>query len=134
MKLEDQVVSLDLAKRLKELGVRQDSHFWYVKGELGTQADFDDVPTTPDECVAFSVAELGNMLPCTVERDDDVYSLVIPWDSRRGLMLRYERSDGGNFMTEGDTEADARAKMLIYLIEQKLIPAPVEAETTSKEA
>lgn len=30
MKLENQVVSLDIAKRLKELGVKQESLFWYA--------------------------------------------------------------------------------------------------------
>ena len=39
MKLEDQVVSLDLAKRLKELGVRQESFWaWYEA------FDRDDTP------------------------------------------------------------------------------------------
>lgn len=32
MKLEDQVVSLDLAKKLKELGFEQEAHFKYCGG------------------------------------------------------------------------------------------------------
>lgn len=32
MKLEQQVVSLELAKRLKELGIKQDTHFYWREG------------------------------------------------------------------------------------------------------
>ena len=71
MKLEDQVYSLDLAKRLKELGVRQESCFsWYqVPGgmwALGDQAEAMNnavqVSNTSawqvNDASAFTVAEL----------------------------------------------------------------------------
>lgn len=41
MKLEQQVVSLELAKRLKELGVKQDSHFYWREG-YHTEESFDN--------------------------------------------------------------------------------------------
>lgn len=34
MKLENQVVSLDLSRRLKELGVKQESLFWWAEEKL----------------------------------------------------------------------------------------------------
>ena len=42
MKLEDQICSLDLAKRLKELGARQESLFWwghFVRTGMGAEAN-----------------------------------------------------------------------------------------------
>jgi hypothetical protein len=59
--LEKQVVSLDLAKRLKELGVKQESVWYWFRdrlilgrGEGGNMQTFTS---------AFTVAELGEMLP-----------------------------------------------------------------------
>ena len=72
--LEQQVCSLDLAKRLKELGVKQESQFWWDKDDTGeyTQLiiafNFNSrnanlkVFRTDDAISAFTVAELGEML------------------------------------------------------------------------
>ena len=74
MKLEKQAVNLELSKKLKELGVKQESLWWWVNwnngeylgkqhphGPLGWQLEknkHDDC-----ECVsALTVAELGEML------------------------------------------------------------------------
>lgn len=137
MTIEQQVVSLDIAKRLKELGVKQESYFeWY----LYPVNVHGDAPTllmkkseakrrfTNDHCSAFTVTELGEMLPCLVEK-------------QKQFDLRIEKSDTGNWLIEysrwfadcdddeerlihlevATTEADARGKMLIYLLENKLI-------------
>ena len=34
MKLENQVTNLELSRKLKELGVKQESLFWWVRGEM----------------------------------------------------------------------------------------------------
>jgi len=76
MKLEDQVCSLELAKKLKELGVKQESYWSWLKGD----ADYGDEPyllgcTTKleeDECSAFTVAELGEKLPNKIEKNNGV--------------------------------------------------------------
>ena len=72
MPLENQVCSLELAKRLKELVVKQDSYFWWVNPEMTennvTQLlGYDErfINHHPDLYLsAFSVAELGLLLPC----------------------------------------------------------------------
>lgn len=127
MKLEQQVVSLDLAKRLKKLGVSQDSLYsWLNADPRSAQAnDVWYVALTEAEHIlelpefaAFTVAELGEMMPAEV------------------ATYRYEEEDFAEWMCKlhvkddwskyiniipGNTEADARAKMLIYLLENKLI-------------
>lgn len=108
MKLENQVCSLDLAKRLKELGVKQNGlYHWITYKKIKPSLCFG-TPVTDRDFSAFTVAELGEMLPETeLIRDTKVLG---QW--------------GCDFMshrTFGDTEADTRAKMLVYLLENKLI-------------
>src|SRR5437868_5642219 len=79
MKLEDQVTNLELSKRLKELGVKQESLFWwefYISGDpelkrAGEQEciEGESEPWYPSkDCIsAFTVAELGEMLPKNIE-------------------------------------------------------------------
>lgn len=114
MKLENQVVSLELAKKLKELGVKQDSLLcWSKINEMvWLSDDFKNSRYYSLEAFisAFTVAELGEILKrngCKSFQSFDV----------DGMWCCWHRST--NFIA--DTEADARAKMLIYLLENKLI-------------
>lgn len=124
MTLEKQVCSLELAKKLKELGVKQESLFYWV-----TTKPTDIKPTTiewegdiewirenishtyiTEQVSAFTVAELGEMLPSyTRTTKVDVNYFVSNCESLTDVNA------------DGFTEADARAKMLVYLIENKLI-------------
>lgn len=124
MKLEQQVVSLELAQKLKELGVKQESFFKWsnvrtnkeMLWSLYVPPEFNKIPH-PDLWVhgvsAYTVAELGEMLPkgCfTTKTESDEF----PW--------RCEYKGGYGVIASGaDTEADARAKMLVYLLENNLI-------------
>jgi len=133
MKLEQQVVSLELAKKLKELGFKQESLFvWvitisgYIKLErfIETGKQFEDVFGTITEMYsAYTVAELGEMLPLTIKINGIIIMLKC---SKRdiGWSIRYVQAkrEGLTEISElADTEADARAKMLIYLKENNLI-------------
>jgi len=137
MKLEDQVVSLELAKRLKELGVKQESLFYWW---LDTGSDFKDEPSanygkpTPkenggwwDEVSAFTVAELGEMLPKYVGDDAQYFLECYKTDctpNKSGYQIRYSENQSAEYCLHAvmeNTEADARAKMLIYLLENGLI-------------
>lgn len=112
MHLEDQVVSLELAKKLKELGVKQEGYFnWY----LGLQAPYlgpANKRSNSDTVAAFTVAELGEMFR---------YVRTEFTKTEAGDWAVYWVADNGRYHKEYGTEADARAKMLIYLIENKLI-------------
>ena len=134
MKLEQQVCSLDLAKRLKEFGVKQESYFYWwtkdwndreVKPAIHTSSRVQSGNSTipvPDCYSAFTVAELGEMLPdivgdawlmCSFCKNAGKYDVeYVQWVNSSLHHIYSER---------GENEADARAKMLIYLLENKLI-------------
>lgn len=110
MKLEDQVCSLELAKRLKELGLKQDSYFWWDLSIPGfVRVHFK--PCSENDISAFSVAELGEMLPLEYKTQR----------SREKWWHGIDNTDASMGYTVSGTEADARAKTLIYLIENKLV-------------
>lgn len=130
MKLENQVTSLELSKRLKELGVKQDSLFWWCHSE---QKNFQTVEVpfhiifgqdgwVKDFLVAaFTVAELGEMygdVMNSLPRGGEVLmSAKYDGEWRCGV----NRGRGKHALFSAATEADARAKTLIYLLENKLI-------------
>ena len=130
MKLEQQVVSLELAKQLKESGVKQDSLFyWYGNGvttefrvvsEEWLHQPRLETSDLKQKVSAFTVAELGEMLPkgiksyrfYTAKYDTEWecwYADTVSNNRLRIVMNQY-----------GGTEADARAKMLIWLIDHRI--------------
>jgi hypothetical protein len=142
MKLEEQVCSLELAKTLKELGVKQESAFWWVEGDLVYRGEWggpsDDASKRMEQkeldeymhalFSAFTVAELGELLPMTVYGEFD--ALVVE-KAIRHWFVYYSTDRSGNpskwrgrLIQTADTEVDACAKMLIYLIENILLTLP----------
>jgi hypothetical protein len=138
MKLEQQVCSRELAEKLKKLGVKYTSLFiWmYISDNfedndevVEEDRDFvlqewdDDGGWVEPYYPAFTVAELGEMLPDEIEIGEESYWLYTgrglnqSWD----IGYRENGSIGISFIQNSDTEADARAKMLIYLIENNLL-------------
>ena len=139
MKLQDQVCTLPQAKRLKELGVQQDSLFdwvclmpdplgekWFYEIQYKTQE-----PETLQELIAsaFTVAELGGMLPRNFASFNCGYDI---W--RVANTFTYASGHGedkiGKLFTgelktyswfHGENEAQSRAAMLIHLLENKII-------------
>ena len=63
MPVEHQVCSHELAKRLAELGVRQESVFWWVDRKLMYTGGRASHAPRHGGIAAFTVAELGEMLP-----------------------------------------------------------------------
>ena len=110
--LSHYVVSLEIAKEMKELGFHQESLFYWVelisKDGIQTRLIYQDgmckkYAETQVEYSAYTSGELGEMLP-----DDIVYYK--------------EENNGMDFVAKhktvtvwNDTEANARAKMLIHL-------------------
>lgn len=127
MKLEDQVCSLELAKELKELGVKQESLFcWYSDHSI--EADvyiaFSDNPLyglDSDVASAFTVAEFADMIG--EEYDSGLFDKAEEVGSDNRYICKtacFLPGEDGYFSVKANTEASARAKMLVYLIENKL--------------
>jgi hypothetical protein len=123
MTLEQQVCSLELAKRLKELGVKQESYFWWISRMKGDEEESFIMTHTEWEtyykgeygyvCLsAFTVAELGEILKELVNEVEYGFCHGIT-----GWHFYKEKEDDHEY---ADTEADARAKCLIYLLENGL--------------
>lgn len=122
MKLEHQVVSLELAKRLKELGVKQEGLFAWTeqKEKLFTIGGWDANGNAADRYIvkqyaAFTVAELGEILPYGVQQIKDSahhWYMNYQW---------YRDEVHDNHDLREQTQADALANMLIYLLENRLI-------------
>lgn len=118
MTLEEQITSLELSKRLKELGVKQINWFYWVH-EFGNWWLFnkENYEGKKKSSVriwsypAFTVAELGELLPdiqFRTDKEGSIYRIVFFGDSR-GIKI------------EARDETNARAKLLIYLLANKLI-------------
>lgn len=133
MNIESQVTSLELSKRLKELGVKQESLFYWellpahesTSGKEEWTLEYGK--NHSDTFSAFTVAELGNLLPYMIQD--------IEFDE---VFLHFRKDeDGWNCWYEGqleggkeyifhevfvaDNEVDCRAKMLVYLLKNKFI-------------
>lgn len=140
MELEKQVVSLESAKKLKELGCKQKSLFWwFIEKEIGKQESkpfVDHYYITSSGwgeparfhytkiASAYTVAELGELLPYRLRLDSNDYWYWQTKLKHGGVEIRWKNSMGDGVLkpiVQEDNESEARAKMLIYLYENKLI-------------
>ena len=119
------------AKRLKELGVVQDGLVDWTDTSMGPMLLYrTGLPSSEIVYSAFTVAELGELLII----NDDTHFTIGNYNEHLGcwdqyLHMRTADEDGGFVLIpeaslEADTEAEARADMLIYLLENKIITAP----------
>lgn len=131
MKIEQICVSLELAKKLKEAGYRQESLFGWVENLNG---DFSLVGIRPDRnkqinklmdwYSAPTASELGEALPSRIINKDEFGYLII---QKLQLSNRYNISYISMEELEisqafiDKSEANARAKMWLYLKEKGLL-------------
>lgn len=126
MNLREQLTSPEFSNKLHQLGVTAPSIFWRdwtgaKPEELEWAKNFEPY-YCEDNVNAYSVAELGKMLPNYFKHEHRGYVnlVLMKLDDGRWEIMYKEGTDVA-FVERADTEADARAKMLIYLLESKLI-------------
>lgn len=131
MKLEKQVCSFTQAKKLAELSLCVDSLFNWKLTTEGSESISEVVFSQTEKIVpadllpALTVAELGLLLPSVVQYDEDEdYYLQGSIGNREGeFYYIWFQSSLDNVewelfpSIEKDTEAEARAEALIWLIE-----------------
>lgn len=136
MKLEDQVVSLELSKQLKKAGYKQEGLWWWVefinRGKtIGDKSrytqilrtlELDDMKllhiTMLNKCVAPTVSELGEVLPQYIK--SRAYMLTIVKDTADKWWIGYPNHKGIGvsdikWTIEEAILANAMAKMWLYL-------------------
>jgi hypothetical protein len=145
MKLEEQVTSLEISQKLKALGMKQDSlfywknymltaydwqkqdHFW-LDEETYEQDDESSNQYTrkrkPDMEIysAFTVAELGAVLPNEVATQRKTMVLPDGTEVENQWCAIYAAGENTTF-EYAPTEAEARGKLLFYLLENGYIKA-----------
>lgn len=135
MKIEDQVCNVELAKQLEELGVEQDSVFWWWHSPLDDEWKILYDPGTiyrTEGYSAFTIAELETEIFKIFENDYDFcYDFVVSHSPTGGtwegetfnemyevqLINLFDTTD--SIMERADTGANVRVKILICLIEHQ---------------
>lgn len=140
MELKDQVAPLEMAKRLKELGVKADAqfywrgdHIWHFNEVTSwpEQEQFHDLIQSGDEAhhifPAYTASELGEMLPC----ESGIIGWEVYYNDHIGewncVIRDLVKWKGGKvpppiaYESEGDTMAEAMADALIHCLENKLL-------------
>lgn len=117
MKLESQVCSLELSKKLKSLGVKQTALCFWNHEVNPPKVIFSGYKKAKyvGFASAFTSAELGEMLPNARWTEEKCMA---------GFRLFYIENNGKEhhiFFYDDTSEANARAKMMIYLIENGLL-------------
>jgi len=136
MEIKKQVCSLEVSKKMKELGFVQESYFYWIEeikiGHFGEESKMiweitekRNAIDSVDRISTFTAGELGEILPKIKLINDRECSLKI-WTNDTGEywycgygrngILEINGSHG-----KGKTLVEAMSTMLIYLAEQKLI-------------
>ncbi len=120
MDIEKQVVSLDLCKKLKEAGYPQDSYYIWAYDLIGVMHRLilrKDVKNHPQDYPAPTVAEMGEKLP-NYQRSGQAV-MDNPLEKYTSKCHSFDPYVAEQFYAL--TEADARAKMWLYLKDKELL-------------
>lgn len=132
MELSKQLCNLEFSQRLKKLGVKQESLYFWIDYTLeGDFAIRDRKPNNTDifdHYSAYTCSELGEMLPMKVELKEikeDGWLYISQTGDGWSMGYGYVDESGltwlPNLLIDDKNEANCRAKMLIYLLENGLL-------------
>ena len=149
MKLENQLVSLELSKQLKEAGYKQEGLFWWVDNELTKDREEDIVWEEGSSCPDFSAscrkdcskckygekiehkvyvapttAELWDKLPSSIPMYEDAFHLCL---RKNAQGVKYTNGAGETLISVyNDTSGhipyfvvNSLAKMWLYIKKEK---------------
>ncbi|MCK5018627.1 MAG: hypothetical protein KAS32_16320 [Candidatus Peribacteraceae bacterium] len=132
MELQQQVCSLEISKRLKELGVNQESLWYWKKGnfvsdgkvKMDTYGLICPAKVIRDNLgkeliSAFTVAELGELLPAGYFGNKSEEGTYLP--AKADILTKTFKTVSNSMITNDWTMANVYGCILIYLLENKLI-------------
>ena len=137
LELKDQVISLESAKRLKELGCPQESLFYWMinKGNPNdskymfykeTQSYKRYKKIKSQGCIeyisTYTASELGELLPTMIRINGIKHILMIGKGFNPNCWkVSYRGGPNHKIIIDSVNEAEARAKMLIHLKEEGVV-------------
>lgn len=135
MTLQDKCCTVEQGKRLAELGVPTEGvTFWHMPAKSGTHGEWIRFGWHGDAIApAFDVAELGQLLPSMLPLPAHAHGSFLflehigPCEDQPAYFSEYVEIDeyygrgGACYACDGETEAQARATLLIYLLENNII-------------
>ena len=121
---------LEYAEELRDLGIKQES-LWYWHNFGDKEKDCYKLGHKGDSrwrlYSAFTVAELGELLPVYIELKGRGSAYLDSFKHTDCWVISYRVGRArADTREEAGTEANARAKMLIYLIKNNLIRLGIE--------
>jgi hypothetical protein len=134
MRIEDQVVSLELAKKLKELGVKQESYFYWVNYNSNKSLQFWHIRNSEklreevfnnlkDVNYKNPESEFSRLMTEYYGRPEFFSALTV---SELGEKIKWKElhifgspDEFDDMLTNEITQADFYAKVLIYILENK---------------
>jgi len=135
MKMEECVCILESAKELKELGIEQKSNFYWNKNVAGKKWKVFHTKylqyfhkDNEERYSAFLSSELTKYLPSSIKMNNNEYYLFMTKTTKTEHFklpdnyIGYKNFDNEYACAQRDgIEAEAKAKMLIYLIKRRII-------------
>jgi len=124
MNLQDQCCTVEQGKRLQELGVKAEATFWHMPEKSHLHGEYIRYGWHGDAIApAYNVAELGNR-PLCPDYMATWFAYDLWWwcDLRNENPFSISGCGTGVPVTERGlpTEAQARAEMIIYVLEGKI--------------
>lgn len=122
MQLKDQVCSLELSKRLKELGVKQDGLYIWRYEDKVFQSLFlmQDISFKKNDCVAFTVSEIAEILPFQLSKEDIIFISKGPDFYNAYYNHNLYGLGWYGVICKAKTLADCLADLLIWVLEKEI--------------
>ena len=107
MNIEEQVTSLELSKKLKELGVKQESlWYWWKAGHIFVEEERYAGRQWEKLASALTVTELGELLPRSIDgkwflrikpvkNNNDLWEINYIGKKNKDMTFRYSKMDSG---------------------------------------